>query len=164
MIAALMRTDMGGRFVQFMRSDKGKQIDKFLVRNFDFSLLMKVFSARVGFPPIPVLMIYTIGRKSGEERSTVMPYFTVDGAIYLIGSNGAKKNDPLWVENLRSQPSAKIVIGRRERRVVAREVTHDDDEYKKIWAHARAATPQYATYQSSTSRKIPIMALEPASG
>jgi deazaflavin-dependent oxidoreductase (nitroreductase family) len=161
MIGPLIRTDMGGRFVQFMRTDKGKKIDKFLVRNFDFSLLMKVFSARVGFPPIPVLMIYTIGRKSGEERSVVMPYFKVDGAIYLIGSNGAKKNDPLWVENLRADPRGRAIIHRKQRRVLAREVMPGSEEYERIWQHARVATPQYATYQSSTTRKIPIMALEP---
>lgn len=160
MIGTLMRTDTGGRIVEFMISDKGKSIDKFLVRHCDYSLMMFVFSARAGFPPIPVLMLYTVGRKSGRERSVVMPFFAINETIYVIGSNGAATSDPQWVQNLRVNPKSRVVIHRRETQSLAREVVPDSDEYQSIWAHAREATPQYAAYQSNTTRKIPIIALE----
>lgn len=161
MLGSVIRTRPGRQFVQFMRSGAGKKIDKFLVRTTGFSLLMKTFSAMVGFPPMPVLMIYTIGRKSGAERSTVMPYVEMDGLIYLIGSNGAKPRDPLWMENLRANPRAKIVVDRRTSLRRARFLAVDSDERAKLWAFAETKTPQYTTYQNSTTRPIPVVALEP---
>ncbi|KRB81452.1 hypothetical protein ASE00_15880 [Sphingomonas sp. Root710] len=162
MLRSVIQTKPGRQFVQFMRSDTGKKIDKFLVRTTGFSLLMKVFSTMVGFPPMPVLMIYTIGRKSGEERSTVMPYVEMDGTIYLIGSNGAKPRDPLWAENLRANPRAKLIIDRKTSMRRARFVEHGSDEYTRLWAFAETKTPQYTTYQKSTTRQIPVVAMEPA--
>lgn len=162
MLRSVIQTKPGRRFVQFMRSDAGKKIDKLLVRTTGFSLLMKVFSTMVGFPPMPVLMIYTVGRKSGEERSTVMPYVKMDGTIYLIGSNGAKPRDPLWVENLRANPRAKLVVDRKTSLRRARFVEHGSDEYQRLWAFAETKTPQYTTYQKSTTRQIPVVAMEPA--
>lgn len=162
MLSSLIRTKPGKQFVQFMRGDTGKKIDKFLVRTTGWSLLMKTFSAMVGFPPMPVLMIYTIGRKSGAERSTVMPYVEMDGLIYLIGSNGAKPKDPFWIENLRANPRAKIIVDRKASLRRARFVEIGSEERAKLWAFAETKTPQYTTYQNSTTRQIPVVALEPA--
>ncbi|ATE65825.1 nitroreductase family deazaflavin-dependent oxidoreductase [Rhizorhabdus dicambivorans] len=162
MLSTMIRTRPGRQFVQFMRGNTGKKIDKFLVRTTGFSLLMKTFSAMVGFPPMPVLMIYTIGRKSGEERSTVMPYVEMDGTVYLIGSNGAKPRDPLWMENLRANPRARLIIDRQTSMRSARFVEHGTDEYARLWAFAETKTPQYTTYQNSTTRRIPVVAMEPA--
>lgn len=162
MLQQLLRSKPGGRFIEFMRSDRGKAFDRFLVRTTGFSLLMRVFSARGGFPPMPVLMLHTIGRRSGQERATVMPYIEMDGSIYLIGSNGAKSRDPFWVDNLRARPEATIDVRRVRRRVRARIVEQDSDEKRQLWAVAATKTPQYATYQRATSRPIPVVALEDA--
>jgi deazaflavin-dependent oxidoreductase (nitroreductase family) len=160
MLATLMRTEMGGKFVEFMRGPSGKKIDKFLVEKIGFSLLMRVFSAKVGFPPIPVLMLYTIGHKSGEERSTVMPYLEFNHRLYLIGSNGAKAKPPAWVNNILANPDVKVVIGRRKRRVRGRLVEVGSAERDQVWAFAATKTPQYNTYQSKMTRPCPVIALE----
>ena len=160
MFSKIIRTKAGNNFVEFMRSERGKAIDKFLVRYSGFSLLMAIFSAKVGFPPIPVLLMFTQGRKSGQERSTVMPYLTLNGRIYLIGSNGAKPKDPAWVENLRGDPRARIIISRKIKMVKARLLEIESDERTAVWAYAKTQTPQYETYQKATTRQIPIVALE----
>jgi deazaflavin-dependent oxidoreductase (nitroreductase family) len=157
----VIRTPLGYKFVEFMRGPKGKRLDIFLVKHFAFSLLMAVFAARAGFAPLPVLMIYTTGRKSGEERATVMPYIEFEGRLYLIGANGAKPKDPFWVENLRAKADAKIVRDRKPAKVRAREVLSDTDEYQRLWQHAKTLTQQYSIYQDNTTRKIPVMVLEP---
>ena len=159
MLATLLRTRIGSQLVEFMRSDRGKKIDRFLVEQTGFSLLMKLFAARGGFPPIPVLMLYTRGRRSGEQRATVMPYLELDGRIYLIGSNGAKKRDPFWVDNLRAQPEARIMIGRKRLPVHARLVEPGSVERDRVWHYASTKTAQYQTYQTKTDRPIPIVAL-----
>ena len=159
-LSALMRTNPGGRFVEFMRTEKGKAIDKFLVMNFGFSLLMRVFAARVDFPPIPVLMLYTIGRKSGMERPTVMPYLEFNNRLYLIGANGAKPKLASWVENILANPNVRVVIKRQERRLRARLVEPGTEEREQLWQFAATKTPQYNTYQSRMTRPAPVVALE----
>ena len=160
MAKSIMNTKLGLKFVEFMRGEGGKKIDKVLVRTTGFSLLMRVFSSMANFPPHPVLMLYTIGAKSGEKRSTVMPYVRASGRLYLVGSNGAKANDPAWVYNVMANPDVQIVIDRKKRSVKARRVAADTPEYEAVWTEARALTPQYDTYQSQTTRQIPVVALE----
>ena len=160
MLAMLMRTGLGGKFVEFMRTDRGKAIDRFLVRHFGFSLLMHIFAARVGFPPIPVLMLYTIGRKTGQERPTVMPYLEVNDRLYLIGANGAKPKLASWVENILVNPDVRVIIGRKERRLQGRLVEPGTDERDRLWQFAATRTPQYNTYQSRMTRPAPVVALE----
>src|SRR5688572_29960755 len=102
MLTALVHTKLGRGFHEFLRSKRGRTLDKFLVKHFRYSLLMTVHTRLVGFEPLPVLMLYTIGRKSGLERSTVMPYFPWNGVLHLIPGNGGKNQDPHWVENLKA--------------------------------------------------------------
>ena len=92
--------------------------------------MMHIFSAWIGYPPIPVLMIYTLGRKSWQERSTAMPYIIVDGRIYLIGSNGAQPRDPLWVE--RASPKALIYRNRKEELLTARLLEFESQERARV--------------------------------
>lgn len=158
-LGALVRTRPGDRVVEFMRGDRGKRVDIFLVRHFGWSLLMALFSAKVGYPAIPVLLLSTIGRQSGKERTAVMPYILVNGVIHLIGSNGAKPKDPAWVMNLRHEPRARVVVGRKPRCVVACELEPGGEEYRRVWARAAEMTPQYDAYQASTSRRLPIVRL-----
>jgi deazaflavin-dependent oxidoreductase (nitroreductase family) len=156
----IMQTRLGFSFVEFTRSKSGKKLDKFLVKNFGFSLMMKAFSASRGFPPMPVLIIATTGRKSGQQRWTVMPYIKMPRAIYLIASNGARADDPFWVKNLQANPEATITVDRQKRTVRARMVDLHCDEYDGVWAFAKTLTPQYQIYQDKTTRPIPVIALE----
>ena len=160
MLGALMRTRHGGRFIEFMRSERGKAIDGWLVKNFGFSLLMKVFSARGGFPPIPVLILHTTGRKSGERRSAVMPYFEMDGNYYLIGANGAKKNDPSWALNIRANSEVDIDVNRRRIALHARELAPGSEERARVWTLAATKTPQYNIYDAQSDRIFPVISLE----
>ena len=161
MLKTLVDTDLGGRFVEFMRSPTGKAFDKFLVRNFGFSLLMRVFSTRVGFPPIPVLLLYTIGKKSGEEREAVMPYLDYDNRLYLIGANGAKPKNAAWDHNILASPDVRVIVQRRERLLRGRLVEPGSVERERVWAFAATQTPQYNTYQGQMTRPAPVVALEP---
>ena len=85
-----------------------------------------------------------------------------DGNNYvLVGSQGGAPKDPVWVYNLRAQPSVEI----RDLTVVqpmrVREVA-DEAERARLWKLAVAAFPPYAEYQAKTTRKIPLFVAEPA--
>jgi F420H(2)-dependent quinone reductase len=159
MLQTVIRTRPGERFVQFMRTPRGKRLDMFLVKHFGWSLLMTIFAAKVGYPPMPILIVHTIGRRSGKEHSAVMPYVPFEGVGYLFGAYGGREQDPHWVENIRAHPEVRITVKRKTRRVKARELSPGSDEYTAVWAHALTRTPEYDKYQQKMKRKTPVIAL-----
>ena len=78
----------------------------------------------------------------------------------IVGSRGGAARDPAWAINLRSEPRARVRIGKTERDVEAREV-NSGRERERLWALVTEAFPMYATYQRRTKRLIPIFVLEP---
>lgn len=109
---------------------------------------------------LPVIIVTHTGNKTGAIRKT--PLMRVkDGASYvLVGSVGGAPHDPVWVYNLRANPSVEL----RDLTVVqpmrVREVD-DDRERARLWELAVAAFPPYADYQARTTRRIPVFVAEP---
>ena len=110
---------------------------------------------------LPVIIVINQGNKTGAVRKT--PLMRVkDGDNYvLVGSQGGAPRNPVWVYNLRAEPSVEI---RDETEVYAMKVREvdEDTERAKLWAAAVAAFPPYEEYQGRTSRKIPVFVAEPA--
>jgi len=110
---------------------------------------------------LPVIIVTHRGNKTGAIRKT--PLMRVkDGASYiLVGSVGGAPNNPVWVHNLRANPSVEI----RDLTVVqpmrVREVT-DASERARLWKVAVGAFPPYEEYQAKTTRQIPLFLAEPA--
>jgi len=85
-----------------------------------------------------------------------------DGASYvLVGSMGGAPENPVWVYNLRANPSVEIRDLTQSQPMRVREVT-DDGERARLWKLAVAAYPPYEEYQAKTTRKIPLFVAEAA--
>jgi deazaflavin-dependent oxidoreductase (nitroreductase family) len=63
------------------------------------------------------------------------------------------------VANLRAHPDARVLVGRDERAVHARET--DGAERDRLWSLAARGYPGYELYATWTQRKIPVISLEP---
>jgi F420H(2)-dependent quinone reductase len=108
---------------------------------------------------VPILLLTTRGRKSGKERTTPL-MFTRDGDnLVLIASMGGAPRNPGWYHNLQGQ-EAEVQIGREHRRVRARDA--EAEERERLWAEMVSLYPSYADYQEKTTRRIPVVVLEPA--
>jgi deazaflavin-dependent oxidoreductase (nitroreductase family) len=108
---------------------------------------------------VPILLLTTRGRKSGKKRTTPL-MFTRDGDnLVLIASMGGAPRNPGWYHNLQGQES-EVQIGREHRRVRARDA--EGEERERLWAEMVSLYPSYADYQKKTSRRIPVVVLEPA--
>jgi deazaflavin-dependent oxidoreductase (nitroreductase family) len=106
-----------------------------------------------------VLLLHTVGRKSGKERSTILSYYR-DGEHYLvIGSNWGSESHPGWYHNLLQQPRTTIQVGNRAIQVEAR--TAEADEYLRLWQLVARSNGQYIEYQKALKRRIPIVILTP---
>ena len=109
---------------------------------------------------LPVIIVTHTGGKTGATRKT--PLMKVqDGPRYvLVGSMGGAPSNPVWVYNLRANPSVEIRDLAHVQPMRVREVT-DDAERGRLWKLAVAAFPPYEEYQAKTSRRIPVFVAEP---
>ena len=119
---------------------------------------------RVGghFEGRTLLLLHSIGARSGAERVNPLMYLAVDGSYAVFATNSGYVNHPGWYHNLRAHPSASVEVGTRAVDVTAREA--EGEERARIWARQVEVAPAFAELQAKTSRLIPVLLLEPVSG
>jgi len=107
----------------------------------------------------PIILLTTIGAKTGKVRKTPLMRVEHDGEYAVVASLvGAPKN-PVWYYNIKAHPRVELQDGDVTKEYEAREVTGDE---KAIWwERAVEAWPDYAEYQTKTDRQIPVFVLTP---
>jgi F420H(2)-dependent quinone reductase len=108
----------------------------------------------------PVIILTTVGAKSGQIRKTPLMRVEHDGRYAVVASLGGAPKHPVWYHNVVANPRVELQDGPTKREYKAREVT--GDEKAEWWERAVATWPDYAVYQTKTSRQIPVFVLEPA--
>ncbi|WP_020494682.1 nitroreductase family deazaflavin-dependent oxidoreductase [Sciscionella marina] len=111
---------------------------------------------------MPTLLLRTIGRRSGQARTSALVYAREDDAYLVVASDGGARTSPAWLHNLRAEPECEIQIGRRRRPATAEIVSRDDDRHAALLAKCDAVNRgRYSAYQHRTERPIPIVVLTP---
>ncbi len=107
----------------------------------------------------PVLLLTSIGRRSGQPR-TAPVVFLADGAnVIVIGSNAGNVREPAWSHNLKANVDAEVEIG-SDRRLVSARVA-DGEERAELWRKMNAQYAGFDDYDERTSRDIAVFVLEP---
>ncbi|MBW1758134.1 MAG: nitroreductase family deazaflavin-dependent oxidoreductase [Deltaproteobacteria bacterium] len=117
---------------------------------------------RVGcaFPwGVPLLLITTIGRKTGQRRTLPLIFIEEGDRIIIVASKGGVPSVPLWYKNLVANPECDVQIKRRKLKVKAR--TASPEEREALWPKLVAHYGDFASYASWTDRIIPVVILEP---
>ena len=111
------------------------------------------------FEGAPVLLLHSVGARSGEGRVTPMMYLA-DGERYLVFASaaGADRN-PAWYWNLLANPDTSIEVGDQSLDVHAEELRGGERDAK--YALQANRYPGFADYQRKTTRTIPVVALVP---
>jgi deazaflavin-dependent oxidoreductase (nitroreductase family) len=108
---------------------------------------------------MPVVLLTTIGAKSGKLRKTPLMRVEHDGEYAVVASLGGAPKNPVWYYNIVANPHVELQDGTESGDYQAREVSGDE---KAIWwQRAVAAYPDYADYQRKTDRDIPVFVLTP---
>jgi deazaflavin-dependent oxidoreductase (nitroreductase family) len=111
---------------------------------------------------MPVVKLTTIGRKSGQRRSTMLTSPLVEGDnVVLVASYGGDDRDPAWFGNLVANPDVDVVMNGSDKAMRAR--VAEGVERTRLWEALTAKHTNYAGYQRKTSRQIPVVVLEPRS-
>ncbi len=104
---------------------------------------------------MPIIVVTTIGAKTGAVRKTPLMRVEHDGEYALVASMGGAPKHPVWYFNLLAHPeSVRIQDGPEPFDVSIREVV--GDEKATWWERSVAAYPPYAEYQEKTERQIPV--------
>lgn len=112
------------------------------------------------FSGMPVLMLTTTGRKSGQRRTTMLAAPIADeDKVVLVASYGGDDRDPSWFLNLKAHPSVTVTMGGRDRPMTARVASAE--EKAELWPQVVRSYKGYAGYQEKTRRQIPLVILEP---
>lgn len=107
----------------------------------------------------PVFLVTTIGRKSGQPRTSPLLYLKEGDDYVIVASKGGMSQHPLWYRNIEANPQVEIELGREKFKARARRAS--DEEKKALWPKLVAMYRDYDDYQARTTRDIPVVILSP---
>ncbi len=112
------------------------------------------------FEGAPLLILHTVGAKTGQDRVHPMMYQAVGDSFAVFASKAGAPTNPDWYHNLIANPRVRAEIGTETVELVAR-VT-EGEERERIWAAHKRAYPGFADYERKTTRQIPVVVLDHA--
>jgi deazaflavin-dependent oxidoreductase (nitroreductase family) len=107
----------------------------------------------------PVVLMTYRGAKTGKIRKTPLMRVEHKSRYAAVASNGAQPTNPQWYPSLLADPVIELQDGTVTRQCRAREVF--GAEKARWWRRAVDAFPDYADYQRTIDRQIPVFVLEP---
>ena len=109
---------------------------------------------------LPVLLLRTIGRKTGAERTAALVYLKDGDNMVVVASNGGSDKPPGWFFNIQKTSDVGVQIGRTRSRMRAR--VADAQERAHLWPLVNQNNSnRYNGYQAKTKRQIPLVILSP---
>ena len=116
----------------------------------------KIWNKMLG---MPVLLLTTTGRKSGQPRTTPLVYLRDNGDYLIAASKGGADSHPAWYFNLEATPEVRVEVGGQA--FTAQVTITEDEERDQIYERFKSAGAHFATYEQMTQRTIPVMRLTP---
>ena len=172
-LAAPGTTTLGGRvnfsahgrrwLIVMKPTRRGKAIDRALVRFTGFSLISYEFAKAAGRPyHRDHLLLTSIGWRSGDLRTSCLPFYRNGRNVVICGTKGGGPTDPFWVKNLEAEPRCWIRINRVQTPATAR--VSAGSERARVFESVAGQHPDLRRYQDQTAalgRDVPLVLLTP---
>jgi deazaflavin-dependent oxidoreductase (nitroreductase family) len=112
------------------------------------------------FGDLPVIILHTIGARTGEVRLTpLIPVFDGDD-MYVFGTAEGASKDPAWAGNLRAHP--RITVEAAAATFVADVVALREADARRMVDERASITPKLREYvESAAPRTIPVFSITP---
>jgi len=109
----------------------------------------------------PVLLLNTIGRRSGQSRTNALAYVEHEGGWIVAASWAGEPKHPIWYLNLMAHPDVTVQV--RDRLISVRARDLKGDERDRGWEKILDMDPSFKKYEERTRgiREIPVVLLEP---
>ena len=108
----------------------------------------------------PVLILTTIGARTGERRENPLAYTRSGDDYVVIASKGGSPEHPGWYHNLVANPNVTLeVLGER---FDATARVAEGEEHDRLYRAQAEKMPAFFEYQRKTARKIPVVVFRKA--
>lgn len=107
------------------------------------------------FEGADMVLVHHTGARSGTERVTPLVYRPEGDGWIIFASKAGAPDNPAWYHNLKANPDTTIEVGSERIEVTATEVTGADRD--RIFEAQKRDVPQFADYEASTDRVIPVI-------
>jgi F420H(2)-dependent quinone reductase len=77
------------------------------------------------------LLLHTVGRKTGQPRTTALIYARDGDHYVVVASCGGAPRHPAWFRNLEANPEVQVQVGRQHRPAHAR--VAEAEERERLW-------------------------------
>lgn len=119
----------------------------------------RLFGRRMRIQGRPLLLLTTVGAKTGQVRQSVLGWFPgSDNSWLIVASAAGAATHPAWLYNLAKNPD-KVWIETEGRKVKVRPESLRGAEREAAWQDIAALAPGYGSYRTKTDREIPIIRL-----
>jgi len=106
-----------------------------------------------------LLILHTIGAKSGQERLNPVAYVRDADRLVIIASKGGAPTNPDWYNNIVANPQVTVEVGTEQ--FSARESISMEPERTRLYDKMVEVMPGFADYKKKTTRNIPVIVLTP---
>jgi deazaflavin-dependent oxidoreductase (nitroreductase family) len=126
------------------------------------SAIIKEFRGNAGkvggpFEGKTLLILHTIGAKSGQERINPVAYTTDGDRFVIIASKGGAPTNPDWYYNIVANPQVTVEAGTEQ--FTARASISTEPERTRLYNKMVETMPGFADYKNKTTRIIPVIIL-----
>ena len=123
--------------------------------------LYKLSRGRIGgrLGRAPILLLTTVGRRSGKTRTAPVLYMRDGDRLIVIGSNAGNERPPAWALNLEANAEAEVQVGGDRSQVRAR--IAEGSEREDLWRRMNEQFAGFDDYRARTARDIRVFVLEP---
>ena len=105
----------------------------------------------------PLLLLTTVGRRTGQPRTTPMMYVRDGDRHLVIASNAGAPADPQWYRNLLADDTVTVEV--RGAAFPARATPLTGEDYERQWTRIKQRYPFFADHEAAAGRRIPVVAL-----
>lgn len=110
------------------------------------------------FEGAPIVLLTTMGARSGQTRVNPLAALPEDGTLYVFGSKGGSPRHPDWYHNVVAHPDVVVEYGDDRFDAVAHVIT--GAERDRIFSAQKKVMPGFADYEKQTGgRVIPVVEL-----
>jgi len=111
------------------------------------------------FMGMDVLILHTVGRRTGRPRQSPVAWFPRDDDSRLIVASGGGNRHPDWYLNLMAHPDEASIELPGRAPVPVSPHRLDGVDRQQAWQRIASAQPRYAKYQRKTDRQFPVVQL-----
>jgi deazaflavin-dependent oxidoreductase (nitroreductase family) len=135
-------------------------LSRWVQRTMNARTAKKIRGGRDKMMGMDVLILKTVGRRSGESRETPLGWFADDDGWLVVASGGGSQH-PDWHANLTAHPDRVSVELPGRGSVQVTPYNLDSNERDQAWQRITAAQPRLAKYQAKSDRQYPVIRLTP---